>query len=431
MVGVGGTWFLTRWFTAWAQTLAAAAWHSPHTAHLPNPPTSPLPDCEHEVLPLRSGHRVVLTYNLVWAGEGPPPAPSVPEGALQAAKLAGKVLGSGRAVAAADGAAGHWGAALVDVTPRRVRTRSGSARKWRSGGSDTTQSAVGPSSQSRLLGIRGMQKRWSDSLSWRQSGRRTSRPPSERASSFSTGEHYSTRAHPTRLRWLSPAAWAGDSLEGGAAAVACTVTRRRALPCQCSRRLCQWTRSCTASTRSALRPAFDSARALLLWCTHAAPQVYGSLAAAARHRGAQGQGPRGGTGRVTKGGCVLVTRPLARQCALPGSARWPSRRGPNTGHQLRACLLLGSEACPAWKRGLPTHHTVLMPCRCCWRHARAALSWTHTWPRSAALLGMGRASCRPAGSNALHRSCRQGRYIYSPAWHCPRHLCPTRPLHAG
>ncbi|PRW20980.1 hypothetical protein C2E21_8410 [Chlorella sorokiniana] len=39
-------------------------------------------DCEHEVLPLRSGHRVVLTYNLVWAGEDPPPAPPVLEEAV-------------------------------------------------------------------------------------------------------------------------------------------------------------------------------------------------------------------------------------------------------------------------------------------------------------------------------------------------------------
>lgn len=37
-------------------------------------------DCEHEVLPLQSGHRLVLTYNLVWAGAGPPPMPPVPEG---------------------------------------------------------------------------------------------------------------------------------------------------------------------------------------------------------------------------------------------------------------------------------------------------------------------------------------------------------------
>ena len=42
---------------------------------------SPTPnaDCQHEVLPVTSGHRLCLVYNLVFAGQGPPP-PQLPQG---------------------------------------------------------------------------------------------------------------------------------------------------------------------------------------------------------------------------------------------------------------------------------------------------------------------------------------------------------------
>lgn len=39
----------------------------------------PCADCEHEIRPVTAGHRLCLTYNLVFTGAGPPP-PAIPGG---------------------------------------------------------------------------------------------------------------------------------------------------------------------------------------------------------------------------------------------------------------------------------------------------------------------------------------------------------------
>lgn len=38
-----------------------------------------MPDCEHEIKPVTAGHRLCLTYNLLFTGDGPPP-PAIPGG---------------------------------------------------------------------------------------------------------------------------------------------------------------------------------------------------------------------------------------------------------------------------------------------------------------------------------------------------------------
>lgn len=49
------------------------------------------PDCEHEVKPVTAGHRLCLTYNLLFTGDGPPP-PAIPGGGWCYAHVTARLL---------------------------------------------------------------------------------------------------------------------------------------------------------------------------------------------------------------------------------------------------------------------------------------------------------------------------------------------------
>ncbi|PSC70164.1 type IIB DNA topoisomerase [Micractinium conductrix] len=95
-------------------------------------------DCQHEVLPVTSGHRLCLVYNLVFAGQGPPP-PQLPQGLAHrlaelvreweaglAAGDTGGEAGSGAAAAAA-AAAGEAAGTSADGAAAAAAAAAGTS----------------------------------------------------------------------------------------------------------------------------------------------------------------------------------------------------------------------------------------------------------------------------------------------------------------